>query len=166
MVPGTWYLVPGQGANRQLPYAVRIAASNLSPSRIPTTVASMQKVLLVADAIWVQNQVAAALSDSGTEVREVVDPRTAVDEVLDFEPDVIIIDMQIGSMGGVAVTRAVREAEYEFDLADIPVVLLLDRATDAFTAKRAAAHAWLTKPITAQDLRAVLARVQGAEAAL
>lgn len=124
----------------------------------------MSKVLLVADAAWVQNQVAAALSDSGTEVREVTDPRTAVDEVVDFEPDAIIIDMQIGSMGGMAIARAIREAEYVSNLADIPLVLLLDRAADAFLAKRASAHAWLTKPITAQDLRATLERVQGAGA--
>lgn len=124
----------------------------------------MSKVLLVADAPWVRNQVAAALSDSGTEVREVTDPRTAVDEVIDFEPDVIIIDMQIGSMGGMAVARAVRDSAYETHLADIPLVLLLDRAADAFIAKRASAHAWLTKPLTAQDLRATLEQVQGAGA--
>jgi CheY-like chemotaxis protein len=124
----------------------------------------MPKVLLVADASWVRNQVAAALNDQGTEVREVTDPRAVVDEVVDFEPDVIIIDMQIGSMGGMAVARAVRNAEYESSLADIPLILLLDRAADAFLAKRASAHAWLTKPITAQDLRATLDRVQGAGA--
>ena len=124
----------------------------------------MSKVLLVADASWVKNQVASALSDSGTEVREVDDPRAAADEVIEFAPDVIIIDMQIGSMGGMAVARAVREAEYANDLADIPLVMLLDRAADAFLAKRSSAHAWLTKPITAQDLRTTLERVQGAEA--
>ena len=129
-----------------------------------TTVPVMSKVLLVADSSWVENQVAAALSDSGTEVREVDDPRAAVDEVIGFSPDVIIIDMQIGSMGGMAVARAVREAEYANDLADIPLVLLLDRAADAFIARRASAHAWLTKPITAQDLRATMERVQGAGA--
>ena len=136
-------------ANRQTPSA---------------TIRAMSKVLLVADASWVKNQVAAALSDSGTEVREVDDPRAAADEVIEFAPDVIIIDMQIGSMGGMAVARAVREVEYANDLADIPLVLLLDRAADAFLAKRASAHAWLTKPITAQDLRATLERVQGAGA--
>ncbi len=133
----------------------------LPPNLAPTTVPDMSKVLLVADASWVQNQIAAALSDSGTEVREVEDPRTALDEVIDFEPDVIIIDMQIGSMGGMAVARAIRSA----NIADTPLVLLLDRAADAFLAKRASAHAWLTKPITAQGLRATLDRVQGVEAA-
>ena len=133
-------------------------------NRAATTVPAMSKVLLVADASWVKNQVAAALSDSGTEVREVDDPRAVVDELIEFAPDVIIIDMQIGSMGGMAVARAVREAEYANGLADIPLVLLLVRAADAFIARRASAHAWLTQPITAQDLRATLERVQGAGA--
>lgn len=124
----------------------------------------MSKVLLVADAPRVQDQVAAALSDSETEVREVSDSRTVIEEVVDFEPDAIIIDMRIGSMGGMAVARAIREAEYIHGLPDIPLVLLLDRDADAFLAKRASAHAWLTKPITAQDLRATLDRVQGVEA--
>jgi len=141
-----------------------VAISNIPRCRLPTTVQSMSKVLLIADAPWVLSQVAAALSDSGTEVREVNDPHTAVDEVLDFEPDVIIIDMQIGSMGGMAIARAVRDTQYESNLSDIPLVLLLDRAADAFLAKRASAHAWLTKPITAQDLRATLDQVRGVEA--
>lgn len=124
----------------------------------------MSKVLLVADASWVKNQVAAALSDPGTELREVADPRTVVEEMIDFEPDMIIIDMQIGSMGGMAVARAIREAQYESRLAEIPLILLLDRAADAFLAKRSSAHAWLTKPFTAQDLRATIELVEGAGA--
>ena len=130
----------------------------------PTTVPTMSKVLLVADAAWVRNQVAAALSDSGTEIHEVSDPRSAVDEDVDFEPDVFIIDMQIGSMGGMAVARAISNTELESELSDVPLVLLLDREADAFLAKRASAHAWLTKPITAQDLRATLDGLRGAEA--
>jgi len=140
---------------------IRVDLLNYAESPGAANLSIMSKVLLVADASWVRNQVAAALSDSEIEVREITDPRTAVNEVIGFEPDVIIIDMQIGSMGGMAVARAVRETEYESHLADIPIVLLLDRAADAFLAKRASAHAWLTKPITAQDLRATLDRVQG-----
>jgi DNA-binding response OmpR family regulator len=75
----------------------------------------------------------------------------------EFEPDVVVVDLQVGSMGGMAVARMLREAEFLNEIAAAPIVLLLDRAADAFIAGRSAADAWLVKPFTPQELRAALA---------
>jgi DNA-binding response OmpR family regulator len=114
------------------------------------------KVLLVADAAWIQNEAVAALSDPGTVIRQVEDPRTASQVAGEFEPDVVIVDMQVGSMGGMAVARSLREAEFADDLPVTSIVLLLDRTADEFLARRAAANAWVVKPFTPQQLRATI----------
>lgn len=114
------------------------------------------KVLLVADAAWIQNEAVAALSDPGTVIRRVEDPRTASQVAGEFEPDVVIVDMQVGSMGGMAVARSLREAEFADDLPVTSIVLLLDRTADEFLARRAAANAWVIKPFTPQQLRATI----------
>lgn len=114
------------------------------------------KVLLVADAMWIQNEASAALSDADTVIRQVEDPRTAAQTAEEFQPDVVIVDMQVGSMGGMAVARAVREAEFAEDIPTTSIVLLLDRTADEFLARRASANAWVVKPFTPQQLRAAI----------
>ena len=119
----------------------------------------MPRILVVADTPWVMNDVHAALSRPGNELRDHADPRTVVDAAAEFEPDVILIDLQVASMGGMALARALKEAALAEDFPDIPVVLLLDRSADAFLAKRAAARAWVHKPFEAAELRSAVAGV-------
>ena len=69
----------------------------------------------------------------------------------------VIVDLQVGSMGGMAVARALREAEFAGKIPSAAIVLLLDRSADEFLAKRAAADAWLVKPFTPQQLRSTIA---------
>ena len=114
----------------------------------------MPTVLLVADDDWVRNDVEAALSDPTTTVETTEDPRRVVHAGHDVEPDLYVVDMQIGSMGGMAVTRQLKDAFAAGLLVERPIVLLLDRSADAFLGKRAGADVWVQKPFTAQDLRA------------
>jgi two-component system response regulator MprA len=116
----------------------------------------MATVLLIADDDWVRNDVEAALSGPRRAIRTVADPREAVQAAADAEPDAIVIDMQVGSMGGMAVVRACKDAIAAGLIGEAPLVLLLDRSADAFLADRSGADAWVTKPFTAQELRAVI----------
>jgi DNA-binding response OmpR family regulator len=115
------------------------------------------KVLLVTDEAWIRNEAVAALSDPGTVIREVADPRLVARSAAEFEPDVVIVDLQVGSMGGMAVARALREAEFADDIPATSIVLLLDRSADEFLAGRAAADTWVVKPFTPQQLRTAIA---------
>jgi len=121
-----------------------------------TVSACMASILLIADDAWVQNEVAAAIDDASTTVRHETDPRMATTAAGESRYDVIIIDMQVGSMGGVALIRALRDAINAGEVELTPMVLLLDRADDAFLAKRVDAAAFVTKPFTAQALRSAL----------
>lgn len=117
----------------------------------------MATVIALTDDIWVENEVRAALSDPGTEIHVVSDPRAVADAVAEHDADVAVIDFQVRSMGGMAVVRALRTAmEYE-QIRPVRTVLLLDRTADAFLARRAGADSYVVKPFTAQDLRAAIA---------
>ena len=120
------------------------------------------KILLVADAEWVINQTRAAMSGEHDLV-ETSDPREAEETMSDAE--IVLIDMQVGSMGGMALTRSLKSLAMAGEIVDAPIVLLLDRTADEFLAKRSGADAWLLKPFSAQDLNATLAEVAPTSAA-
>lgn len=119
----------------------------------------MADILVVADTAWVVNDVRAALSDGRTTIREIADPRSVVEAVREQMPAVVVVDLQIGSMGGMAVTRAVRDAFPMGAATAPPVILMLDRDADAFLAGRSGAAAWVRKPFSSGELRAAVERL-------
>jgi len=114
------------------------------------------QLLLVADALWVRNDVAAALPSSDWSIHH-ADPQVVVEAAAKHPPTVVVVDMQVGSMGGMAVIRRLREAMSMGDLPTAPLILLLDRTADRFIAKRSGADRSLVKPFTAQEMRKALA---------
>ncbi len=114
----------------------------------------MSTVLLIADASWVVNEVRSSLTLGTWEIEEVSDPRQTSRLAAENQAAAVIVDMQVGSMGGMAVVRDIRQS---FDEATRPrTVLLLDRSADEFIARRAGADACVLKPITASELRDAL----------
>ncbi|MCZ7528235.1 MAG: response regulator [Acidimicrobiia bacterium] len=123
----------------------------------------MPKILVAADAHWVQEQVRAALvgpDDQVLEVRRGQDVRDAVDRE---EPDVVVLDLQIGNMGGIAIAIDLRLEEAAGRLPHAPILLLLDREADRFLARRADADDHLVKPVDAGTLRRAVRRLAGSD---
>ncbi len=113
----------------------------------------MQTILVAAEASWIRDQVQVAFVEPGqrvVEVRRGQDVRAAVSE---YEPDVVILDMQIGNMGGIAVALDMRLEQGEDRMPDAPILLLLDREADRFLGTRADVDTMLVKPIDAGRLR-------------
>lgn len=115
----------------------------------------MLTILLVADRQSVIDQIHTALWTPDIVVIDHPDSDTAADTAYSEDVDAVLVDMQVGSMGAMAVTRAIR-AKAE-DGIEIPVTILLDRDADAFLAGRSGARNWLTKGAPASELRAALA---------
>lgn len=114
----------------------------------------MPTALVVADGSWVTNEVRAALSVGSWQIEEINDPRTVVDRLEESRVDAVIIDLQVGSKGGMAVVRSIRQAT---DVTNRPrLVLLLDRSADRFLARRAGADDSVLKPFDPAELRAAL----------
>ena len=68
-------------------------------------------------------------------------------------PDLVVLDLQIGSMGGMAVTMALRLDESAGTLPRVKVLMLLDRQADIHLAKRCAADGYLVKPLNPLSLK-------------
>jgi DNA-binding response OmpR family regulator len=120
------------------------------------------EILLATDAPWVVDEVTAALSDTDTTVHVVSVGSEVITSTRNLTPDVVITDMQIGTMGGIAVCMEIRHDEGIGRLEHTPVLVLLDRRPDVFLVRRAAADGWLLKPINALRLRqAVRALLKG-----
>jgi len=76
--------------------------------------------------------------------------RPAVDE---HHPDLVVVDLQMGNMGGMAVCLDLRLEESYGNLPHVPVLMLLDRRPDVFMAKRSGAEGWIVKPLDPMRLR-------------
>ncbi len=117
----------------------------------------MIRILVVTDVPWVRNDVSAALNAPDYELVELDVPEMAAGMMTSGDMDVALIDLQVAAMGGMAITRSIRDRAELAGRAQPPVVMLLDRGADAFLAGRAGASSWLTKPFTAHELRTAIA---------
>lgn len=115
----------------------------------------MPTALVVTDGSWVTNEVRSALSLGSWQIEEITDPTAVVGRLEESRVDAVIVDMQVGSKGGMAVIRRIRQVTDVFDRPRL--VLLLDRSADEFLAGRAGADASVLKPFDAPALRAALA---------
>ena len=117
-------------------------------------VATAQRTILIAtDSNEVFDDVDAALADGTTEVLRVRTGREVLAAVKQVEPDLVILDLQIGNMGGVAACLGLRNEESFGRVEPQKVIILLDRIADVFIARRSGADGWLIKPINPLRLR-------------
>lgn len=104
-----------------------------------------------------RNRVHAALAGADITIIDHADPKTAATTAYAEGVDSVLVDMQVGSMGAMAVSRAVRSAAGNDK--PIPVTVLLDRKADAFLAKRAGAVNWVSKDQSPIELRQAVGAV-------
>ena len=113
----------------------------------------MITILVAAEASWIRDQVTTAFTGVGQEVIEVRRGQDVRGAVAEHSPDLVILDMQIANMGGVACAIDLRMEAAEGRVPSTKILLLLDREADRFLATRADADAELLKPIDAGILR-------------
>ncbi len=119
-------------------------------------------ILIATDAQWVLNEIQAVLGSSSTTIQVVTNGRLVSPAVAERAPDIAILDMQVGSMGGMAITMDLRLDHSSGALPNVPILMLLDREADVHMARRSGANGWIIKPLDALRLRkAVNAIVAG-----
>lgn len=123
----------------------------------------MGTVLLATDADWVYDQVDAALADETTTVHRVRAGRMVLPAALQLTPELVVLDSQIGNLGGIATSLALRQEEEMGRLAPLRIVILLDRHADVFLAQMAWADGWLIKPVNSIRLRRAATTVLAGE---
>ena len=118
-------------------------------------------IVLATDADWLVDEVVAALGDPETSFTHCRDGRAVAGVVKERTPDLVMLDLQIGTMGGIAVTMDLRLDESGGLLPHVPVLVLLDRQADIHMARRSGADGWLIKPLDALRLRRAARAVAG-----
>lgn len=116
-------------------------------------------ILVASDASWIRDQVRLAFVGPGHDVVEATSGHAVRDMVGEHAPDLVILDLQIGNMGGIAVALDLHLEAAAWRLDPVPMVLLLDREADRFLARRTEASASLVKPVDAMTLRRTAAEV-------
>jgi DNA-binding response OmpR family regulator len=107
----------------------------------------VRTILVASDAPSVRAEIAAVVGEPGTEVVELSSGYEVTQAVAEYTPDLVVVDLQMGNMGGMAVCLELRLEESYGNLPHVPVLMLLDRRADVFLAKRSGAEGWLVKPL-------------------
>lgn len=110
-------------------------------------------ILIATDAGWIVDEITSALGDDGVTFVVCRDGRVVAEQVRRHEPALAVFDLQIGSMGGMAVTMALRLDESAGALPHVRVLMLLDRRADVHLARRSGAEGWLIKPLDSLRLK-------------
>ena len=116
-------------------------------------------ILVATDADYVVNDVTSALGAPGTSFTVCREGREVSRLVNAQSYDLVVLDLQIGSMGGMAAAMSLRLDESAGKAPKVKVLMLLDRQADVNLAKRSAADGWLVKPLDPLALKRAVARV-------
>jgi DNA-binding NarL/FixJ family response regulator len=120
-------------------------------------------VVIASDESWVREEVRSVLSGrADVQVREVGGGLEVIAAAQSRKPDLVVLDLQMGNMGGVATCLELRLDESAGRLGHVAVLMLLDRRADVFLARRGQADGYVVKPLDPIRLRrAVNALLEG-----
>ncbi|HEX5265460.1 MAG TPA: response regulator [Acidimicrobiales bacterium] len=121
----------------------------------------MPRIVIATDGHWVVDEVVAALPGPDHEVVEIQRGLAVLPWLQENDADLVVLDLQIGNMGGMAVCQELRLEEDSGRLDRIPVLMLLDRRADVFLAKRVDAEGWLVKPMDPIRIRRAVTALLG-----
>ena len=110
------------------------------------------RLLIVEDDDHIRTSLRWALEDEGYDVAEAVSGEQAVRMVAAAAPDLMLVDLMLGSMDGFAVVREVRRDH------DLPIIVVSARADthDIVAALEAGADDYVTKPFQVKEITARL----------
>jgi CheY-like chemotaxis protein len=114
------------------------------------------RVLLVYDEPVIRELVQAMLEGGGVEVRCLDDGARALKEVQAWRPDLVLLDIVMPGLDGLALLRLLRA---DPALALVPIHMLTARArpADHAAAEKAGASGYIEKPFKGQALQALVA---------
>jgi DNA-binding NarL/FixJ family response regulator len=123
----------------------------------------MALVLVASDLPVLRRSVRAAIEGPDLEVIEATEGREAVQLAVDEEVDLAVLDLQIGSMGAVAICAELHNLETAGEADHTAVLMLLDRRPDVFLARRVGAEGFCMKPLEPVTLRRAVRAILAGE---
>jgi CheY-like chemotaxis protein len=107
----------------------------------------MPELLIATDSPAVFEEVSSAVEEPGVVLRWARSGRAVLPALMERPADLVITDLQIGSMGGFAVVMDLALEAGGGRLPTIPALVMLDRRADVFLCKRTGVAGWLLKPL-------------------
>ena len=119
---------------------------------------------MASDTATVRREVISVLDATEHEIIEATSGPEVVELCHELDQvDLVIADIQMATMGAIAVCLELRlQASYDA-LDEIPFLVLLDRRPDVFQAKRSGADGWIVKPLDAIRIRRGVAALLAGE---
>ena len=122
----------------------------------------MATILLASDLASLRRELETMLAGPGIDIEEASSGPDVIARVKEGGVDLVVVDLQIGAMGGMAITMELRNLESYGGADPVSVLMLLDRRPDVFLARRSGAEGFIVKPLEPQRLRsAVRALLRG-----
>ncbi len=116
----------------------------------------MRYVLVVDDDATIRDSLSEALADGATEVRTAEDAERALAVIDERLPDVVLSDVRMPGLDGLALLKLLRERA---PAVDVILMTAYDDMPTVVAAMREGACDFLVKPLDLHDLRRVLAKV-------
>ncbi|MBF7073193.1 response regulator [Glaciecola sp. MH2013] len=118
----------------------------------------MKKILLVDDSKTMLMSMEGVLKRAGFDVKTAIDGKTALATVPTFKPDLMITDLNMPGMDGIALIKEVKQTPA---MRFKPILMLTTESQQSKRdeAKAAGATGWLVKPVQPADLTAVVKQV-------
>ncbi len=113
----------------------------------------MGAIVVAGDLPALRREVISAVAEPDLEIVEASSGPEVLELVRHHDVDLVICDLQMGSMGAMAVCLELRLEESLGTIGHVAVLVLLDRRPDVFLARRSSAEGWLVKPLDALRLR-------------
>jgi len=113
------------------------------------------KILVVDDEPQIRRMMRATLTSSGYQVDEAKTGEEALEKLRSYQPDLVLLDLNMPGMGGLEACRTMREGS------DVPIVILTVRNAEKekVEALDAGADDYVSKPFGMQEL---MARIRAA----
>ncbi len=123
----------------------------------------MDYVLIASDVPSLRQELRAMLEGPDLIIEEAATGPEVLSLTREGGIDLVIADLQIGAMGGMAICMELRHDESYLPGDAVAVLMLLDRRADVFLARRSGADGFLVKPLDPQRVRAAVRAVLGGE---
>ncbi len=119
-----------------------------------TSMSSKKKIMIVEDEPSLVFTLKDTLESEGYDVAIVETGTDALEQVADFTPDLMLLDIMLPGMSGFEVCKQIREMKFNF-----PIIMLTarDQEIDKVTGLNIGADDYITKPFGVKEL---LARIQ------
>lgn len=113
----------------------------------------MSRILIIEDEKKIARFLELELAHEGYEVRTAHDGRTGLEQALQWQPDLMILDLMLPELSGIEVCRRLRHES------DLPIIMLTakDDVSDKVMGLDMGADDYMTKPFAIEEL---LARIR------